>query len=96
MHLPDAGGSDTVSTAGKQKPHAVIRIQFPVFGGDVQQPAFGDESVEKREQHFVMKGLFPQRQVDTEPDGILIQVIGIILKGVTGFVLRQASGQPVI
>ena len=43
-----------------------------------------------------MKGLFPQRQVDTEPDGTLIQVIRIILKGVTGFVFRQASGQPVI
>nr|AMK55471.1 hypothetical protein AALO17_23370 [Faecalibaculum rodentium] len=39
--------TNAVFADSQQKPESVFMVEFPVFHCDIQQPAFGNESIEK-------------------------------------------------
>jgi hypothetical protein len=75
----NAYGADAIFTASQEQAHTVAGIQFPVFLGNFQQPAFRDQSVEKREKHLAVIGRRPQRQGETNRLGIRPVLVNCII-----------------
>jgi len=58
--LPDA-----TSAAGKEKPHAISCVRFPVPSGDIEQPSFRDQSIEEGKEYVTFKWCSLQRKRKT-------------------------------
>jgi len=54
---PNTHGSDTVAAAGQEQAHPVLWIQLPCLLRDLQQPAFGNQAVEKGKKTHILVGL---------------------------------------
>jgi hypothetical protein len=49
----------TITAAGEEQAHSVVRVDLPISSGDVEQPSFGNKSFEKGKETPVIEGLMP-------------------------------------
>ena len=93
----DTDGTDAIFAADQKQRHPIAVVDFPTLFGNVEQPPFGNQSIEEREQHLVAIDLFRKRQRETDRFGIgLSEIVCIVTEHVTGFVFGQQSRLAVV